>query len=318
MKANHNRQPEGQAKDAVVSKIVEKKNESKSQLNTGAIGTYNVVSKIVEKKNESKSQLWQQEYVNTLGCVKDRWEKEWKQITTKRIRCFQFCQLCQRSLRKRMKANHNMASSMWRMNNVVSKIVEKKNESKSQRGVFLVDEIDGCVKDRWEKEWKQITTLGNVFPPSVGCVKDRWEKEWKQITTAHGIGFVECELCQRSLRKRMKANHNYAVLLFPAFVVVSKIVEKKNESKSQPTFVELFGQPSCVKDRWEKEWKQITTAAGVEELSSELCQRSLRKRMKANHNCRKWYKMQYPVVSKIVEKKNESKSQHHRLRLVVN
>ncbi len=56
----------------VVSKIVEKKNESKSQLpNTYAL-KYNVVSKIVEKKNESKSQLTLGKFIFFLGCVKDR------------------------------------------------------------------------------------------------------------------------------------------------------------------------------------------------------------------------------------------------------
>ncbi len=43
------------------------------------------------------------------------------------------------------------------------------------------------------------------------------------------------------------------------FSVVSKIVEKKNESKSQPRLKSGCVSQSCVKDRWEKEWKQITT-----------------------------------------------------------
>ncbi len=65
----------------------------------------------------------------------------------------------------------------------MSKIVEKKNESKSQQVFKQRSSNMSCVKDRWEKEWKQITTFTNGFIGFMSCVKDRWEKEWKQITT---------------------------------------------------------------------------------------------------------------------------------------
>ncbi len=192
------------------------------------------MSKIVEKKNESKSQRFSLFWFLFWCCVKDRWEKEWKQITTLPFSALNSIKLCQRSLRKRMKANHNRRGTPLDEPHVVSKIVEKKNESKSQLYRSSVD----------------IT---------VGCVKDRWEKEWKQITTAHYLWAVDKRLCQRSLRKRMKANHNCNYLNFRCASVVSKIVEKKNESKSQLWFSCSKILASCVKDRWEKEWKQITT-----------------------------------------------------------
>ncbi len=56
----------------VVSKIVEKKNESKSQLHTRQGLADIVVSKIVEKKNESKSQLLPEDACSMMCCVKDR------------------------------------------------------------------------------------------------------------------------------------------------------------------------------------------------------------------------------------------------------
>ncbi len=57
----------------------------------------------------------------------------------------------------------------------------------------------------------------------------------------------------------MKANHNQYQKDDNQNLVVSKIVEKKNESKSQQDIEDYFANESCVKDRWEKEWKQITT-----------------------------------------------------------
>ncbi len=193
-----------------------------------------VVSKIVEKKNESKSQQQRPVHNSAPGCVKDRWEKEWKQITTRQHFDQHHLPLCQRSLRKRMKANHNWEKLLIWQEKVVSKIVEKKNESKSQLEAFAGKSRTCCVKDRWEKEWKQITTLLNLTNATKCCVKDRWEKEWKQITT----GNLE---------------------RLPQLLVVSKIVEKKNESKSQLLYAESIKFNGCVKDRWEKEWKQITT-----------------------------------------------------------
>ncbi len=142
------------------------------------------MSKIVEKKNESKSQPPIQVFGKSKSCVKDRWEKEWKQITTDFLIVLCFLLLCQRSLRKRMKANHN--------------------------------------------------SLRAISMKNLSCVKDRWEKEWKQITTWPSSYLHNTKLCQRSLRKRMKANHNGLVLTTWPTEVVSKIVEKKNESKSQP------------------------------------------------------------------------------------
>ncbi len=47
----------------------------------------------------------------------------------------------------------------------------------------------------------------------------------------------------------MKAKHNCKCLLIVFDPVVSKIVEKKNESKSQPIMFEWLLQESCVKDR---------------------------------------------------------------------
>ncbi len=83
----------------------------------------------------------------------------------------------------------------------------------------------------------------------------------------------------------MKANHNGCNVAENDCFVVSKIVEKKNESKSQL-------------NKETGEWLGL------------LCQRSLRKRMKANHNSLRCAHVKTFVVSKIVEKKNESKSQH--------
>ncbi len=260
MKANHNGRSFRPWKVLVVSKIVEKKNESKSQLAGGAdIATFSCVKDRWEKE-------WKQITTNkskvptSWGCVKDRWEKEWKQITT-------------------VLAFEN------KIDKVVSKIVEKKNESKSQPLVGRTAKKESCVKDRWEKEWKQITTaqLLPLWPLMLcqrslrkrmkanhnqrhqavqvlqGCVKDRWEKEWKQITTIVADAYHPEQLCQRSLRKRMKANHNCKQTKKTWTSVVSKIVEKKNESKSQLQSVPSVLPPGCVKDRWEKEWKQITT-----------------------------------------------------------
>ncbi len=72
MKANHNKVSYCLFLVCVVSKIVEKKNESKSQ-HILKIGTPSyVVSKIVEKKNESKSQLNSSGRMDISCCVKDR------------------------------------------------------------------------------------------------------------------------------------------------------------------------------------------------------------------------------------------------------
>ncbi len=61
--------------------------------------------------------------------------------------------------------------------------------------------------------------------------------------------YENVELCQRSLRKRMKANHNCRRVTIRGIAVVSKIVEKKNESKSQLITETTEEQQSCVKDR---------------------------------------------------------------------
>ncbi len=72
MKANHNNIALSVMMPTVVSKIVEKKNESKSQLRAFIAFLMAVVSKIVEKKNESKSQLSVVICDLVDSCVKDR------------------------------------------------------------------------------------------------------------------------------------------------------------------------------------------------------------------------------------------------------
>ncbi len=47
-----------------------------------------------------------------------------------------------------MKANHNRLKGSPYIHLVVSKIVEKKNESKSQLGRAALDASSSCVKDR--------------------------------------------------------------------------------------------------------------------------------------------------------------------------
>ena len=100
--------------------------------------------------------------------------------------------------------------------------------------------------------------------------------------------FPAFRLCQRSLRKRMKANHNWMVQPLFLTCVVSKIVEKKNESKSQPLFNHLKSDDVVSKIVEKKN-----------ESKSQPAERTF---------------TSHPVVSKIVEKKNESKSQLNRSR----
>ncbi len=166
----------------------------------------------------------------------------------------------------------------------MSKIVEKKNESKSQRCIVWKTNARSCVKDRWEKEWKQITTSCIRVNAVIGLCQRSLRKRMKANHNCTLVSLWHWLLCQRSLRKRMKANHNKLETLMVLRSVVSKIVEKKNESKSQHKFAATVNVLRCVKDRWEKEWKQITTISGKYSLIFLLCQRSLRKRMKANHN----------------------------------
>ncbi len=294
----------------VVSKIVEKKNESKSQqlLKRGwtvkgcvkdrwekewkqittAEWDFHLLYSLCQRSLRKRMKANHNPFFDSVGaptsCVKDRWEKEWKQITTTWAHRKEIHLLCQRSLRKRMKANHNCFSSSPVLCSVVSKIVEKKNESKSQhtiQGKSNVEVVSKIVEKKNESKsqpcWWWCFLLSS-------CVKDRWEKEWKQITTFVVGESISIRLCQRSLRKRMKANHNVSDIQCKNTSVVSKIVEKKNESKSQQSCPDYKTKISCVKDRWEKEWKQITTPLKISEDMGLLCQRSLRKRMKANHN----------------------------------
>ncbi len=170
---------------------------------------------------------------------------------------------------------------------MVSKNVNTKFESKSQLCNNKWKKYNVGIKERKYKVWKQITTIlkdikkteklvsknvntkfesksqlidSNTATSEVG-IKERKYKVWKQITTISLSAYAIPEL-------------------------VSKNVNTKFESKSQPAYKAMCESPVGIKERKYKVWKQITTDGQLE-----------------------WeWDM---LVSKNVNTKFESKSQHY-------
>ena len=219
------------------------------------------MSKIVRSKVESKSQ---QRVVDSTT------QRSW----------------CQRSFDQKLKANHN-----WTSLAICSSLVD--------------------VKDRSIKSWKQITTLAkDLLPPFMlmsKIVRSKVESKSQPIPRWKVRGH---SWCQRAFDQKLKANHNRdkhiavsqqvdvkdrsikswkqittnGFAIVKRFVLMSKIVRSKVESKSQPVHAGVI---------YEISW----------------CQRSFDQKLKANHN--KWAAGAtfMRLMSKIVRSKVESKSQ---------
>ena len=142
------------------------------------------------------------------------------------------------------------------------------------------------IKDRLNRDWKQITTVNNDHSLATLLLsKIVWtEIESKsQLQNAARVSRGSCY--QRSFEQRLKANHNIML-------------------------VGVFTFPVVIKDRLNRDWKQITTNiltnGRIKKLLSKIVwteiesksqryawtryrtdrcyQRSFEQRLKANHN----------------------------------
>jgi len=273
--------------ERLLSKIVWKKFESKSQHHGFSRCRFeSCYQRSFEKSLKANHNLPPNLHSEMFVVIKDRLKKVWKQITTGKHR-------------------HNDKAAL------LSKIVWKKFESKSQQWQVTIYMHGRCYQRSFEKSLKANHNRSTYSPPVFFVViKDRLKKVWKQITTPHTHLAMMLELLSKIVWKKFESKSQQTWKQYKDFLVVikdrlkkvwkqittkkcecnycagllSKIVWKKFESKSQQFSLSVAGQIVVIKDRLKKVWKQITT--DYQPLK----------------NC-------YKLLSKIVWKKFESKSQ---------